>query len=173
MKFWITGEVTGRAWVTDDIEVVTRTDHITGEESISDDYWEIEGSPRDILAIAATTCRQPGSEWAISASREIFEHLVDCGALKTTIELTPEQMERLDDGQGWWAPGDRVFLHCAGGHHRLGLEVEFRATDRPADDRRMDREQIEKGEEDGYEWESWVDVYDSDYEWLLDLLVKA
>lgn len=169
MRFWITGEVTGRAYLTESIDAVTVTDHVTGEESISDDYREIEGSPRDVLAIAAAMRGQPGSEWSLSASSEIFEHLVDRGAVNTTIHLTPEEMDRLDDGQGWWAPGDEVSLHCAGGHHELCLRVRFRSADRPDDPRRIDRERIAAGEEDGYDWESWVSAFEHD--WLLDRLV--
>jgi len=170
LKFWISGEVTGRAYLTDSIDAVTIADPVTGDESISDDYIEIEGTARDVLAIAASTRKQPGSVWAIQASREMFCHLVDSGEIADSLVLTPAEMERLDDGQGWWAAGDRVTLGFCNGP-TMGLSVEFLSDCRPDDPRRADRQQIEAGDEDGYGWEPWGSAFD--YEWILDRLAEG
>ena len=100
---WITGEVTGRA-------------HLTEEPQTSDDYVEYRGTPLKLLERACSLYKQ-GSSWSIDAAVELETFLVGEGHLDGEwfcLELNDEEKAMFEYAAEWWRPDDRVELHFRG-----------------------------------------------------------
>jgi len=118
---WITGEVTGRASLTE-------------EPQTSDDYVEYRGTPLELLerVVSLNMQGKRGSSWCLDAALELETFLVAGGHLdgeRFTIELTDkekalleleeaamsvEQGGRAEQRGYWWRCDDEVELYYSG-----------------------------------------------------------
>lgn len=113
-------------------------------------FSSLEGSTATMLDIARAWWAQSGPQ----GNQNLAHQLLEACEQSFVIELTPDEMALVDDGQGWWAPGDRVTLHSDGG--TVTLHVRLDAETRPEDPNRIDRQHIETSAYAEYEHDEWM-----------------
>lgn len=173
VRVWITGEVTGRA-------------HLTEEPQTSDDYVEYRGTPLELLERVCSLYKQgkQGSSWSIDAAVELETFLVGEGHLDGEwfcLELNDEEkaLFEQEDGQGyWWRADDTVNLNFHGEEFwvnspRVSLELIRRTgpwelpevwgevcPDDCEDDQQSARRNEWPGGVRSKDWEEWCDLYE-------------
>ena len=113
-------------------------------------FSSIEGSTATMLDIARAWWAQTGPQGNSSLAHQLLEACEQ----SWRIELSPDEMSLIDDGQGWWAPGDRVTLHSSG--REVTLHVSLDAETRPENPNRIDRQHMETSADGEYETDEWM-----------------